>query len=162
MLNKMINIINNIEYGKPDFDPSELNELGFRICYNTALLEHLGGASALSCLEEHNGEYVCDIYVDDLFLNLTIEEKVFIIFHELGHKKHNIMHKDGTLFDVYNSPLEIEIEADSYAVENVGAEYGIIALENTIETMSKFGAPYEALEEGRQRLSYMKKMNNLQ
>lgn len=83
-----------------------------------------GSSSLVACAGKAGISDV--IFVDDYFLSLSEEVKLFVLYHEIGHivNKHNETIKNGTL---YNSSRifklsEKEIEADEFAVKNLGSK----------------------------------------
>lgn len=144
MLNIVNNIIDglklNVEYYKSIVNDDhrlyymedEIQRGQFIMRSNTSLLLKNKASICMCILVKFNDStYIPCLYTDGLFNTLTKETQEFIIQHELGHFN---LHLDMLLNSkglVRND--EIEFQADEYAMNIVGKEIAIKALEELIE-----------------------------
>lgn len=76
------------------------------------------------------------ISVDDNFINLSDNAKNFILLHEQGHIINNLRSQSGIkvlLKEVFNKVDTIEIEADKYAISNIGKDCVLKAIDELLQ-----------------------------
>lgn len=131
MLNKLNNIIETTNFvDEYDYykitEDIKVNELGFvvRKCRKALFMDDC--KIAMMCVVPEKDSYVPMIVVDDYFRFLSNNTKQFTLLHELGHynKQLDVL-VNGT--DEYRN-MDLEFEADEYAVSILGKEKSIEAL----------------------------------
>ena len=142
MLNKLntiietTNFVDEYDYYKITED-LKVNELGFvvRKCRKALFMDDC--EIAMMCVVPEEDSYVPMIVVDDYFRFLTPNTKQFTLLHELGHynKQLDIL-VNGT--DEYRN-IELEFEADEYAMSILGKEKSIAALKEIEYMINEMG-----------------------
>lgn len=89
------------------------------------------------------------IVVDDNFLELPDVQKTFLIYHELGHREYGHTNKMKTPWATRRAlkkrikcikkgrVIQDELDADAYAVKNIGKEAGIAALTSLLDVINE-------------------------
>ena len=107
-------------------------------------------------LNFENGEQVATILLDETYLGMDEEHKRFVIAHELGHLVYQIeKFKAGN----YVRNIEDEFEADEYAMEQVGLEVTIEALNEIKSILKEMCTPEEYLNEIDERIENLLNKN---
>lgn len=173
----MLNIINNIKDSiclytryfkgiKDDdnrmyFTVSEINESGYIMRTNTIrLIQGKANICACQIIQFDDNRYVPCLIKDGLFDELMITTQEFIIQHELGHFN---LHQEILLNPNAGTKRHdiIEFEADEYAMNVVGKEIAISALEEiaqlTLRLNMGFGKNRSAYKEIQRRIQNLKK-----
>lgn len=155
MLNKMMNIINtmmNMEENESlEFNREEVNELGFIVRKNPSILKEYGiSVCGIKIIEDENGKDVALILFEDMFNELSMNVRLFSMLHELGHFRW----QKNRMKNYFNGrDIELEFEADEEAMETLGYEKSIEALNEDIEFIkSKNGSQY-AIDELNTRIN---------
>lgn len=155
MLNKMMNIINtmmNMEENESlEFNREEVNELGFIVRKNSSILKEYGiSVCGIKIIEDENGKDVALILFEDMFNELSMNVRLFSMLHELGHFRW----QKNRMKNYFNGrDIELEFEADEEAMETLGYEKSIEALNEDIEFIkSKNGSQY-AIDELNTRIN---------
>ena len=109
----------------------EINNKGYIMKKSTCLLARRRAQFCLMQIQTFDGQnYFPCLYTDELYYELSKETQEFIIQHELGHFN---LQKDILLNNVNIEGIlrydELEFEADEYAMNVVGREQAIKALE---------------------------------
>lgn len=89
------------------------------VLYNPYMVTSIGGAIAV-CLTDTRSQIV--VFVDDKFMSMTEASQEAIIQHELGH----IANEHVAILGVRQ--VDIEVQADMYAVSKVGVDDVVNAL----------------------------------
>lgn len=132
----------NIEYFKSIsedddsifFHESEIHERGYIIKQNTIKLIQNNASMCLCTIIDFNGRYVPCLYIDSIFKMLSKETQEFIIQHEMGHFNYHldIMLNNSEI----KRTIELEYQADEYAMEQVGYSEAMKALDE-LKTMGR-------------------------
>lgn len=142
MLNKLNNIIETTNFvDEYDYykitEDMEVNELGFvvRKCRKALFMSDC--EIAMMCVVPEEDSYVPMIIVDDYFRFLSNNTKQFTLLHELGHynKQLDVL-VNGT--DEYRN-MDLEFEADEYAMSILGKEKSIEALKEIKYIVNEMG-----------------------
>ena len=145
MLNKMMNIIDSMmvmeENISLEFNKEEVNELGFIVRKNNCILKEYGvSVCGVKVIENENGKDVALIIFEDMFNELSMNVRLFTLLHELGHFR---WQKNRMKNYFSGRDIELEFEADEEAMETLGYEKCIEALNEEIEFIkSKNGSKY--------------------
>jgi Zn-dependent protease with chaperone function len=92
------------------------------------------------------------IFHNDLIKTLSADEEKAILYHEIGHIHHQ--HNKKTESGTAGSFIEMELEADQYAIDEVGPK----VLHNALEKCLTFGAKFSIIALKETSPSFIKKM----
>lgn len=172
----MLNIINNIkdsiglyvryfkgvkyDDNRMYFTVGEINESGYIMRFNTIkLIQGKANICACQIIQFEKNKYVPCLFIDNLFDELSIPTQEFIIQHELGHFN---LHQDILLNPNFGTKRydNIEFEADEYAMNIIGKENAVNALEEILDLTLRlnmgFGKNRSAYKEMQRRIQNLK------
>lgn len=163
MLKNIVKLINGLEYRKLETEAdaitdADINEFGMVIIRNNELLAVNGLAIAMAgMLQFDNKEnYVPMIVVDDRFMEMSDNGKMFTIAHEMGH--FNLHATEEKMFNTeYTRDINDEFEADEYAAKQIGYQSAIFGLEELQEVLDidSNGENVEGIEEMEIRINHL-------
>lgn len=105
----------------------------FRVVYDQTLLLSMNIYYAFISIIDYRPQ----ITVDDYYMGLSIDERIFILAHEIAHYKLGHLSKPIKRFNIFKSNIinnshinKKEIDADIYAVNMIGKEKALQCLQS--------------------------------
>lgn len=123
--------INEVSKDKELYNPrkgyskSQITSLGYIADHNSYKVLSFDSLFAMTRIARFSDKNVPVITTDYLYTLLSSKARMFVIMHELGHFN---CHEDIMLSNTIERTDNLEIEADNFAIEYVGKEIAINAL----------------------------------